>query len=399
MQMHDMLVNLSLLTLHLIINDEERCWQLLTDLGVIPKRDAPPIPSHHHKPMITKTDKAYKLQWRWCCSVKACSKKLNPSNNTLLEDVKLDVRVLVAILAMNAMRVRMVDMLLELNNWRRQFFPAIGETSPNTVVDWNSMVREIGCVIMARNEEPIGHAGCTIEADETYLKRQKHNMGTRKWTTTIPIFGLACRETKQIRYFRVKDKSRRSLFPLMKKYIHPEVAVICTDGAAMYKAVDQLFPGVTHKVVNHRLVFVDPDDNTNHINRIEGENRHLKAAIKSRRTKDLVDQYIGWQVYYREHLRPLDSNGERMERILCDAVSVYPGCQSPRSEGWQRDVLTPEAMGIADLPCFQDQPVPLVIEDSADEEAAADDDGDDCDEDWSHEEASETGSASSSQTD
>ena len=398
MQMHELLANLSLLTLHLLINHEDRCWQLLIDLGVIPKRDAPPIPVHHQKPMHTKTDAAYKLKWRWSCVSSGCGKKLNPSCNTLLEDVKLDVRVLVAIIGMNALRVRMVDMLQELNSWRRQFFPFLGDTSPNTVVDWNSMIREIGCVVMARNEEPIGHAGCTIEVDETYLKRQKKNMGTRLWTTTIPIFGMACRETKQIRYFRVNDKSRRSLFPLMKKYIHPEVAVICTDGAGMYKAVDQLFPGVTHKVVNHRLVFVDPDDNSNHINRIEGENRHLKAAIKSRKTTELVDQYIGWQVYYREHLRPLPSNGERMERILSDAVTVYPGCQQPRCEGWQREQLTPESMGIADLPCFQAQPVPHVREDSTEEEAAAQDDGDDADEEWSHEEASDSGSASSSQT-
>ena len=129
MKMHEMLVNLSLLTLHLLINDEDRCWQLLTDLGVIPKRDAPPIPVHHHKPMHTKTDAAYKLKWRWSCVNSGCSKKLNPSSNTLLEDVKLDVRVLVAIIGMNALRVRMTDMIQELNAWRRQFFPSMGEIS------------------------------------------------------------------------------------------------------------------------------------------------------------------------------------------------------------------------------------------------------------------------------
>ena len=68
------------------------------------------------------------------------------------------------------------------------------------------MTREIGYEVMARNKVPIGCASYTIEVDKTYLKRQKMIMGTRLSTTPIPIFETACRDTKQMKFFRVNDK-------------------------------------------------------------------------------------------------------------------------------------------------------------------------------------------------
>ncbi|GIX81445.1 hypothetical protein CEXT_456261 [Caerostris extrusa] len=74
---------------------------------------------------------------------------------------------------------------------------------------------------------------------------------------------------------------KRDLWPLVKNYVHPETAVICTDKAGQYKKIDRLIKGVVHKTTNHsKGEFVDKNDT---INPLEKENKHLKKAIVYRK--------------------------------------------------------------------------------------------------------------------
>lgn len=95
---------------------------------------------------------------------------------------------------------------------------------------------------------------------------------------------MYCRESKEGLFFQTKGKSKRSLWPLIRKYCHPETEIVYTDCASQYRGVENLFVnGCQHKTTNHsRGEFVDPTDSSNTINPLENQNRHLKDSITSR---------------------------------------------------------------------------------------------------------------------
>lgn len=144
-------------------------------------------------------------------------------------------------------------------------------------------------------------------------------------------------------------KKKKDLWPIIKKYVHPLTSVICSDQAKQYHGVSNLFPEIIHKTVNHKIEFVDPTDNTNHINSIESQNKQFKRNLLCRRTPKFLAQYMALYYYRRTKLNVLGSNGEKVEQFLKDISKVYPG---PLSDGLKLNEIklpTPEEMGIENL--------------------------------------------------
>ncbi|XP_035206821.1 uncharacterized protein LOC118192896 [Stegodyphus dumicola] len=186
---------------------------------------------------------------------------------------------------------------------------------------------------------------------------------------TIVVLGIYCREDKEGLFFKVKGKSKRHLWPYIKRHVHPETTFIYTDSAPQYKRIENLFPAATHKTTNHKKgVFVDPDDKQNTINDLEGENKLFKRSIKSKRTDDICTQYMAVHYYRRFRLKPFTYDGERLAQFLQDIKAVYPGHGKVGLELKMLDEPTSESEGIEDLmppkkSARQDDDIPFIQED------------------------------------
>ena len=130
---------------------------------------------------------------------------------------------------------------------------------------------------------------------------------------TIVLFGIYCREDKEGIFLRVNGKKKSDLWPLVKKYCHPDTNVICTDSAGQYTGVENLFNSAVHKSTNHKKgEFVDKNDKTNTINSLENQNKLLKKAVKNRRSEKGIQQHMAVHFYRRMRLNHLPTLGERV---------------------------------------------------------------------------------------
>lgn len=348
--MHGYLQNLCLMTLHLLVGNYDRLMEVLVHYGVLPPFREPAEGwgegALYPNPLCTCVegtrmkcikDKDRVLGWRYRCPNKYlagvnCTRTMEPTHNTYVFATHTKIQVQIAVAAMEIMRVPIMTAMENINCWKRLPFPNDATSiSTSTMVDYYNFVRDVGRVIMSNKPDQwLGQEGATIEVDETFVTRRKYHMGTMTNSMTTIIFGMYCRETKQVLFFRVPNKGKRALWPLIKKWVHPGIARICSDGAATYQGVAgvhaEMFPDAIHDVVIHSEgVFADPEDPTNHINSIENENKLIKREMRNRRTDKIMDQYIAWHCYRRCYLSRLDNNGMRLRRFLKDTRKVYPG--------------------------------------------------------------------------
>ncbi|XP_023232455.1 uncharacterized protein LOC111632293 [Centruroides sculpturatus] len=105
-----------------------------------------------------------------------------------------------------------------------------------TAVDWYNFCREIAEVIMSNDQKQIGGKNLCVEIDETFTRRRKYNRGRITKGTEPTIFGAYCRETREMMYFHVENKSRRVLWSHMSRYITPG-SIIVSDSALQYCTV------------------------------------------------------------------------------------------------------------------------------------------------------------------
>lgn len=118
------------------------------------------------------------------------------------------------------------------------------------------------------------------------MTKRKYNRGqiTEQMTTTV--LGLYCKEDKTGLFFRVNSKSKRDLWPYIKKYVDSNTSRMCTDSARQYDGVERMLaPDTVHLQTNHsKGEFVCKSDSQNTINDLENQNKLLKKAILCRRT-------------------------------------------------------------------------------------------------------------------
>ena len=236
----------------------------------------------------------------------------------------------------------------EIKEWRVGGEAGIGK---QTITDWYSMCREVCEIVSSHHSKQLGGAGAHVEMDETFLTTRKYNRGRRTKEMTITIFGIYCRETKEGLFFRTAGKSKRDLWPLALKYIHPETSHIHTDGGKQYTGIDCLFPAARHMTVNHsKGEYVQKDDRSNHINSIENMNKILKREIKHLSN---LHQYMALH-YYRRTRMNQSTFGGRVNQFLNDMRHVYPGPNGVVMQLKAIDMPTAAEMGIEHLmPGFQ----------------------------------------------
>ena len=89
---------------------------------------------------------------------------------------------------------------------------------------------------------------------------------------------MKCRNTHQVRLFYVKDKKKKTLLPIITKYVK-QGSTIITDKFASYLNIDK--EGFYHFSVNHSQDFVDKFQPFVHTNIIERTWRSLRNQISS----------------------------------------------------------------------------------------------------------------------
>ncbi|KAL7294055.1 hypothetical protein TKK_0012093 [Trichogramma kaykai] len=200
--------------------------------------------------------------------------------------------------------------------------------STSTVVDYYSYCREIAEVIASHSDILLGGRDKTVQVDETFLTNRKYHRGRMTEQMTITVLGLYYKEDKIGLFFKVNAKSKKELWPYIKKYVHYETSRICTDSAKQYQGVEKMFSSDTvHLQTNHSIgEYVDQSDPMNTINDLENQNKLLKKSIKCRRSSKLLHQYMALyfcrQVKLSEYKNDL---GSQIMQFLLDIKTVYPG--------------------------------------------------------------------------
>ncbi|XP_023233574.1 uncharacterized protein LOC111633267 isoform X2 [Centruroides sculpturatus] len=235
-----------------------------------------------------------------------------------------------------------------------------------TAVDWFNFCREVAEVFVSQQQDiKIGGEGLHVEIDETFTRRRKYNRGRVTKGHQLIIFGAYCRETRELMYWHVDNKSRRVLWSHMHRYI-AEGSIIVSDSAPQYRGCTTM--GFSdHKTVNHSQQgpgrFVDIDDPEAHTQNIECRHRWLKKSIKSLRTDRSLQSYACTYVYRTRFLSQLPTPSAKFRQFVEHIVAVYPG---PGREGLQLKTIG--------VPVDEDQPPDEPYFDVPDEEEPHGDD-------------------------
>jgi hypothetical protein len=81
--------------------------------------------------------------------------------------------------------------------------------------------REVCDLIITDDQanKKIGGPNLIVEVDEAHLHTRKNHVGRILVSQQIWIFGGVCRETKERFTCRVPDRSKRTLLPIMQRFI------------------------------------------------------------------------------------------------------------------------------------------------------------------------------------
>ncbi|XP_067121638.1 uncharacterized protein, partial [Centruroides vittatus] len=257
-----------------------------------------------------------------------CTGSLSCTHNTFFERAKLSA----------------LEVLTLVYSWVMQLPVTIAaeqcRVALATAVDWYNFCREVAEVFVSHAQNiKLGGEGLHVEIDETFTRRRKYNRGRVGVGTQITIFGAYCRETRELMYWHVDNKSRRVLWSHMLRYIAPN-SIIVSDSAAQYRGCAAFLGFSGHKIVNHSQRgpgrFVDTDDPEAHTQNIECRNRWLKKSIKSLRTDRSLQSYTCTYVYRTRFLSQWPTTSAKFRQFLRDIVAVYPG---PGRQGLQLQTI------------------------------------------------------------
>lgn len=158
-----------------------------------------------------------------------------------------------------------------------------GISSDQTTVDWYNFCREVCKSYLINNPLVIGglHPNGdrkVVEIDESLFFKRKYNVG--RFRPDHWVFGGVERGTGKCFLVEVPDRTRVTLQNFIIQYIHPG-SLIISDGWASYARISQIQgQNYDHKVVNHSINFVDPNDPNVHTNSIEGLWAHMKKKLR-----------------------------------------------------------------------------------------------------------------------
>lgn len=187
-----------------------------------------------------------------------------------------------------------------------------------TATDWYSFNREVCMVRMMSDDmcDKLGGPGKIVEIDESLFGKMKYGRGrpvNGKW-----VFGGVERGSSKCFFRVVPDRSKETLFPIIRDWVLPGTTII-SDCWAAYKCLED--EGFQHLSVNHSLTFVDPETGA-HTNAIEGTWSGIKKDLPRKHEKNNFDSYLAEYMWRRRHGH-LQTDAAFKE-YLQDVIKVYP---------------------------------------------------------------------------
>lgn len=281
-----------------ITSTEEKCLVFLKNNKLIPLDDTP-CPKCKTKCSKRKgvlkyrlcKEKDRKCNLRLICSGGGgCKYRVSPFTGTFFDGstCRLPLQKVLQIIYFFLHQYRLCDA-------RRE-----NEVSENTITDYYNYCREVCAVSLTSENCVLGGPGEVVEIDESKFFKRKYNKGRvlsaqqEGW-----VFGGIQRSTKECFMVRVKDRSKETLLPLIRKYIKPGTTIISDE----WKAYSQLQQhGYQHNTVCHKVNFVNPQNKEVHTQNIENSWRYAKNTYPERYTSEqLRDSYLQEFLYRRKH--------------------------------------------------------------------------------------------------
>lgn len=188
---------------------------------------------------------------------------------------------------------------------------------------WFMLQRIRACFGIENNNELEG----IVECDETFIggknknrhkdKKVPHSQG-RSFKDKVPVMGMLQRDGK-MNAFVVPDTKRKSIQPLIHKYVKPETTqIIISDEWWAYKGLSKHF---NHRIIDHsKKEYVNLQDNTIHTNNIEGSWNILKRSVSgmyNHVSKKHLQKYVD-EFVYRFNLRKV-SDQEKFRYLLSNS--------------------------------------------------------------------------------
>lgn len=187
---------------------------------------------------------------------------------------------------------------------------------------WFMLQRIRACFGIENNNELEG----IVECDETFIggknknrhkdKKVPHSQG-RSFKDKVPVMGMLQRGGKMNAYV-VDDTKRKSIQPLICRYVNPETTILITDEWWAYKGLDKYY---THNVIDHsKKEYVSLQDNNIHTNNIEGSWNILKRSVSgmyNHVSKKHLQKYVD-EFVYRFNLRKV-SDQEKFRYLLSNS--------------------------------------------------------------------------------
>ncbi|CAG7831584.1 unnamed protein product [Allacma fusca] len=200
------------------------------------------------------------------------------------------------------------------------------KSSKKYIIEWRCFARQVCSIANENNVKKIGGPGHFIAIDETHLFRRKHNRGHRIKGESVWVLGGVDRNTKERFLCRVNNRKKRTMWPILKRFVAPQ-SIVLTDDHKSYKGIDSYLGLDAHEVVVHKYGFNNPMFPDIYTNTIESIWRPLKILAKRSGTDETIDLYIHEFLYRSKlHLKFGKRNfGAKCLHFMDDVRKVYPG--------------------------------------------------------------------------
>src|SRR3984893_7070771 len=122
---------------------------------------------------------------------------------------------------------------------------------------------------------PMGGAGGTVEADETFIGRKEGTIRRRGHGHKNAILSLVDRDSGQVRSFHIDGTSAADIIPIIKTNVAKETAMMTDEGGHYFTLGDHF---ASHRSVSHKAdEYVRGDV---HTNTVEGYYSVFKKGMK-----------------------------------------------------------------------------------------------------------------------
>jgi transposase-like protein len=150
----------------------------------------------------------------------------------------------------------------------------------NTIIDWYNFCRDVCRESLYETGDMIGGENKIVEIDESAFGKRKYNRGSRR--NTYWVFGGVERISNKCFLVPVKRRTRRTLWPIIFKYVRPGSTII-SDCWRAYTGLNGINRFI-HQTVNHTENYVDPNTGAC-TNTCEGSWFHVKRSLPSHGTR------------------------------------------------------------------------------------------------------------------